>query len=187
MKIGKRNIATLLLLALAIIYACRFTACSGDADSKFRLVFPFGRKYDYNRIRVVKVFDGDTIGLENREKVRLIGIDTPENWHSDKLDRDVRRTGLDHRTIMKMGEKSKRFTTSLVNGKCVRVEFDIEKRDRYRRLLAYVYLPDGRMLNAELLKEGYAKIYTFPLNVKYVDLFTRLEREARQNKKGFWK
>ena len=85
-----------------------------------------------------------------------------------------------------MGNKATAFTKSLVGKKRVRIEFDVEKRDRYGRLLAYVYLPDGRMLNAELVKEGYAQVYTFPLNVKYVDMFLKLQEEARENNRGLW-
>ena len=86
-----------------------------------------------------------------------------------------------------MGNKATVFTKSLVGGKSVRIEFDVEKRDRYGRLLAYVYLPDGRMLNAELVKEGYAQVYTFPSNVRYVNLFLKLQRQARENNRGLWK
>jgi micrococcal nuclease len=132
------------------------------------------------------VIDGDTIELENTERVRLIGIDTPEAWFSSKLERDARRTKRDYKTIIQMGEAATEFTRRLAEGKRVKLEFDVEKQDRYGRLLAYVYLPDGKMLNAELLAEGYAQVYTFPPNVKYVDVFSALQKEARENKRGFW-
>lgn len=146
----------------------------------------FFKKTDYNSILVTKAIDGDTIELADRERVRFIGIDTPESRLNDKLRRDARRTKRDYNTIISMGKKASVFTKSLVEGKKVRLEFDVEKRDRYGRLLAYVYLPDGRMLNAELLKEGYAQVYTFQPNVKYVELFLKLQEEARENNRGFW-
>ena len=136
---------------------------------------------------VTRVIDGDTIQLQNGERVRLIGIDTPETRYSPKLERDARRTEKDRETIIAMGEEATQFTRGLAQGKRVRLEFDAEKRDIYKRLLAYVYLPDGRMLNAEIIKEGWGQIYTFPPNVKYVDLFLKLQGEARENNKGLWK
>ena len=145
-----------------------------------------GGKYDYKSIRVTRVIDGDTVELENRERVRLIGIDTPEARYNTKLERDARRTKKDYRTIIEMGKAATEFTKRLVDRQKVRIEFDVEKRDRYGRLLAYVYLPDGRMLNAELVKEGYAQMYTFPPNVKYSDLFLTLQQEAREQGKGLW-
>ena len=139
-----------------------------------------------NTYLVTRVIDGDTIELGNRERVRFIGIDTPEARYNRKLERDARRTGKDYETIIAMGKKATQFTKSLVQGKRVKLEFDVERRDRYGRLLAYVYLPDGKMLNAEILKEGYGQLYTFPPNLKYVDMFIKLQREARENNRGLW-
>ena len=68
----------------------------------------------------------------------------------------------------------------------VTLEFDVEKTDKYNRLLAYVYLEDGTMLNKKLLEEGYAKLATYPPNVKYVDEFKAIQKEAREENRGFW-
>jgi apolipoprotein N-acyltransferase len=184
-----RNSAPVILLSIAIL-ASLLSGCLKDDvhyKGKFRFSMPFSKKYDYNDILVVRAVDGDTVELENGEKVRLIGIDTPEAWYGPKLERDARRTKRDHRTIMKMGKRAADFTKKLVTGKKVRLEFDVEKRDRYGRLLAYLYLPDGKMLNSELLSEGYAQVYTFQPNVKYLDKFLELQKEARDNERGFWK
>lgn len=184
------KIKFLFLLTLTIITTYSFVALSeGETHSsgKFKFTLPFSKKYNYGNIRVTRVIDGDTVQLEDRERVRLIGIDAPESRHNPKLARDRDRTGKDYRTIIAMGEKATKFTKSLVEAKKVKLEFDVEKRDRYGRLLAYVYLEDGRMLNAELVKEGYAQIYTFPPNVRYVDMFLKLQKEARENKRGLWK
>ena len=68
------------------------------------------------------------------------------------------------------------------------LEFDVDRRDRYERLLAYVYLKDdGVFVNAEIVKQGYASLLTIPPNVKYADLFLKLYREARENRRGLWK
>ena len=154
--------------------------------TSFIFLFSCIKTYNYENILVKRVIDGDTIELENRERVRFIGIDTPEVWPSNKLERDVKRTKKDRETIIRMGKAASKFTKSLVDGKRVRLEFDAEKRDRYGRLLAYVYLPDGRMLNGELLREGYAQMYTFPPNVKHVDIFRELQKEAREESRGLW-
>ncbi len=187
MKIKNKKVLLLLSVSFFLIAAMR--ACEAGethVGSKFKFSLPFGKKQDYNNILVKRVIDGDTIELADGERVRLIGIDTPEAYYSAKLERDSKRTGRDIETIISMGKKASAITKTLVEGKKVRLEFDAEKRDRYGRLLAYVYLPDGAMLNAELVKNGYAQVYTFTPNVKYADKFIRLQRYARDNNLGFW-
>jgi len=140
----------------------------------FLLIFltvPVLLSQDYYEIS--KVIDGDTIKLENGETVRLIGIDTPETVHPSKA-------------VEYYGKEASNFTRMMAEGKRVRLEFDVQTRDKYNRLLAYVYLEDGTFVNAELVKEGYAKVSTYPPNVKYADLFTELQKEARENNKGLW-
>ena len=141
----------------------------------------------YRSIMVTRAVDGDTLKLANNERVRLIGIDTPEIHESVKLYRDARKNKQDITVIQALGRKSHEFTKKLVEGKQVRLEFDAEKRDKYGRLLAYVYLQDGTFVNAEIVKQGYANLMTFPPNVKYADLFQKLYREAREAKRGLWK
>ena len=106
---------------------------------------------------------------------------------SAKLDRDASRSGQDVAAIKQLGRRSYEFTKNLVEGKRVRLEFDVERYDKYRRTLAYVYLLDGTFVNARIVEEGYASLMTYPPNVKYADLFLKLYREARENKKGLWK
>ncbi len=74
-----------------------------------------------------------------------------------------------------------------MDGKTVRLEFDVEQRDRYGRLLAYVYLEDGTFVNAWLVENGYAMVITVPPNVKYQELFLKLQREARETRRGLWR
>jgi micrococcal nuclease len=142
---------------------------------------------NYDNVLVVRAVDGDTLKLANNERVRLIGIDTPEMHESEKLYRDSRKSGQDAKTIQALGRRSYAFTKSLVEGKTVRLEFDVEKRDKYKRLLAYVYLPDGTFVNAEIVKQGYASLMTYPPNVKYADEFRRLYQQAREQRSGLWK
>ena len=153
----------------------------------FGASFPFGRSYNYTDISVKRAVDGDTIQLENGERVRSIGIDTPEMHESDKLYRDSQRTQQDIQDIKAMGRRAYEFTKALAEGKRVSLEFDLEKHDRYGRLLAYVYLKDGTFVNAEIVKQGYASLMTFPPNVKYADLFLKLYQEAREHRRGLWK
>ena len=85
-----------------------------------------------------------------------------------------------------MAKKPSVFNTKLVSGKEILVEFDVQTRDKYGRLLGYVFLPDGTFVNAELVKQGYAKVYTYPPNVKYVSLFRKLQAEAVKQRRGLW-
>jgi micrococcal nuclease len=88
---------------------------------------------------VQRVVDGDTLQLSNGEKVRLIGVDTPESADNPKLRRDAQKTGQDRSEIIQMGKEAAGFTRKLVEGKQVRMEYDVQQRDKYGRLLAYVF------------------------------------------------
>jgi len=158
-----------------------------DYSQKSKFSFPFGKSYDYADILVKRVVDGDTLQLKSGERVRLIGIDTPEMHESNKLRRDSRESGRDIATIIALGKRSYKFTRGLVEGKRVRLEFDVEKYDIYGRLLAYVYLHNGIFVNAKIIEEGFASLMTIPPNVKHADLFLKLYQEARANQRGLWK
>ncbi|MEL1135395.1 thermonuclease family protein [Desulfitobacterium sp. THU1] len=125
---------------------------------------------------VERVVDGDTIILRmdgQRERVRLIGINTPESVPNNP-DR-----------VVPYGKVSAEFTRGLLEGKEVEIELDVEERDQYDRLLAYVYL-NGEMVNKVLLREGHATVTTYPPNVKYVEDFMALQKEAQSQRKGIW-
>ena len=185
----KKRVFWLLLLGLFALSSHLF---ADDMDPRFhskeevKWKIPFGRSYDYSNILVTRAVDGDTLVLENNERVRLIGIDTPEMHESNKLNRDAQRSGQDIATIKQLGRRSYEFTKKLVEGKRVRLEFDVERFDKYKRILAYVYLLDGTFLNAAIIEQGYASLMTYPPNVKYADLFLKLYKEARQNQRGLW-
>lgn len=124
-----------------------------------------------SEFRVAKVIDGDTIELTNGKRVRYIGIDTPERYPP--------------RGPQYYGEEAKEANRMLVEGKKVRLEWDVIKRDKYGRLLAYVFV-DTIFVNAELLRFGHAKVYFIPPNVRYRTLFAKLEAEACSTQQGLW-
>jgi micrococcal nuclease len=125
---------------------------------------------------VVKVVDGDTIQIrigDRIDKVRYIGMNAPE---------------LHHPTLGEQpgGREAAEANRKLVEGQVVRLELDVQERDRYGRLLAYVYVGDT-MVNAELVAQGYAQVMTIPPNVKHQDEFLKLQRQARALQLGLWK
>jgi micrococcal nuclease len=124
---------------------------------------------------VVRIVDGDTIHVrigERIEKVRYIGVNTPEVHHPTKGEEPG-------------GREAASMNADLVKGRTVRIELDVQSRDRYGRLLAYVWVGDV-MINAELVRLGYAQVMTVPPNVRYQSLFLRLQREARAAGRGLW-
>ncbi|HVO87235.1 MAG TPA: thermonuclease family protein [Casimicrobiaceae bacterium] len=126
---------------------------------------------------VIRVIDGDTIVLDGNERVRLIGVDTPETVHPRK-------------PVQFFGAEASAFTKRIATGRSVRIEFDqanehVDHKDRYGRTLAYVYLPDGELLNLELVWRGYGHAYTkYPF--RYADAFRAAERDAREHGRGLW-
>jgi len=183
----KKIIFVLALLFIPLMHCFADDGLNINYDSdKGKFTIPFGNSYNYSDIMVTRAVDGDTLILDNGERVRLIGIDTPEMHVSNKLYKDSRKSGEDISTIQKLGRRSYEFTKKLVEGKRVSLEFDVEKRDKYGRLLAYAYLKDGTFVNAEIVKQGYASLMSIPPNVKYADTFLRLYREARENNRGLW-
>lgn len=127
--------------------------------------------------RIVEVYDGDTIAVDmngKREKVRMIGVDTPETHDPRKA-------------VQCFGENASNYTHKLLQGKEVRLEADPtnQNRDRYDRLLRYVYLPDNTLVNAEIIRQGYGFAYTsFPFQKS--DEFKELQRQAQETNAGLW-
>lgn len=125
---------------------------------------------------VTRITDGDTIHVDlngTDERVRYIGIDTPETEHSP-------------RGPEQFGVEATEANRGLVENRIVRLVLDVQQRDRYGRLLAYVYLDDGTFVNAELVRRGFAKQMTVPPNVRHADELGRLQREARASNRGLW-
>ncbi len=139
------------------------------------------------RLRTVeRVTDGDTLVLDGGEKVRLIGVDTPEMHDEARNGRAARRAGLSARVVDDYADRAREFLDRTLRGRSVRLEYDWEPKDQYGRTLAYVYRePDGLFVNAEVIREGYGFAYTrFPFKV--AEAFRRLERDAREDRAGFW-
>ena len=120
------------------------------------------------------VSDGDTIVLTDGRKVRYIGIDAPEIDHENQK-------------AQPYGYEARSFNRQLVSTQKIRLEFDKERRDRFGRWLAYIFLPDGSFLNARLLKNGYAYFLYRKPNVRYVKLLLEAQREGMNAKKGIWR
>jgi endonuclease YncB( thermonuclease family) len=128
-----------------------------------------------NLYKVTRVVDGDTIEIEmngKAEKVRLIGVDTPETVHPTKGEEPY-------------GKEASNFTKAQLTGQQIRLELDVQERDRYGRLLGYVCMGDT-MFNEVLLREGYAQLLTIPPDVKYVERFKAVQKEAREANRGLW-
>ncbi len=122
--------------------------------------------------KVVAVLDGDTIVISGGEKVRYTGLNTPETNHPDKLPEYCGREAF---------EANRR----LVAGKTVRLEFDEHRRDKYGRLLAYVYVGNV-FVNAELIRQGYAQVSTYKENQRHHEEFMRLQKIAIEARRGMW-
>ena len=154
------------------------------------LVFLSCYLYAEESITVTRIVDGDTLKvfyLGREESIRLIGIDTPESRVNKKTKKDAKRSGQDVETIIAMGKRATEYVESLVKpGDLITIEFDVQERDRYERLLGYVYLSDGKMLNEEIIKAGYAVIMTIPPNVKYKHRLLIAYQEARESKRELW-
>ena len=129
-------------------------------------------------MNVSRIIDGDTFtvddGSEKGMIIRLIGVDAPES----------RNTG--RRKIGYFGQQSKEYLSILLENQMVRLEYDVDITDPYKRTLAYVYLADGTFVNAELVKKGYAQVMTVPPNVRYADRFVKLQQKARKKARGLW-
>lgn len=120
--------------------------------------------------RVVRVSDGDTITLQSgsvKERVRLIGIDAPE------------------KAQLPWGPRAKKFAESLALGKAGRVETDVQPRDKYGRLLGYLYV-GNTFVNLEMVRNGFAMLYTYPPNVAHTDEFVKAQKEAREKGLNIW-
>jgi len=118
---------------------------------------------------VTRVIDGDTIIIEGDYRVRYIGIDTPEIYPE----------------VEAFGIEAWQANRRLVEGKEVRLERDVSETDKYGRLLRYVYVDDV-LVNAELVKQGLARVKAYPPDTKYQDYLEEMEAEARGAGRGMW-
>ncbi|MFO8010440.1 MAG: thermonuclease family protein [Dehalococcoidia bacterium] len=150
----------LLLISSCCALAALTVACSSETT------------ISEEEILVTRVVDGDTIEIEGGEMVRYIGIDTPEIEGP-------------YTSLECFGQEASEMNRQLVEGKRVSLAADVENRDKYGRLLRYVYV-DDLMVNAELVRLGYAHAVSYPPNTRYVEMFSQLEHQAREKNRGLW-
>jgi len=187
-KFSSKFVFTLIVLAAFVYFGIKYVIPKleqkGNRDKNENVV-------DVLKLYpVTKVTDGDTFEVEidgKKEKVRMLGIDTPEQFESEKQDKDSERTGSDKKTIIRLGSLSSDYTKKLISGKKVRLKSDLTQgdRDKYGRLLRYVYLEDGTFVNLKIVEDGYANAYT-RFDVTKKSEFAAAEKRARENKRGLW-
>jgi micrococcal nuclease len=125
------------------------------------------------RARVHSVTDGDTIVLEGGKRVRYLGIDAPEVAHEGNPGDPL-------------GDGAARSNRNLVSGRWVRLEFERERQDDYGRLLAYVFLEDGTLVNSELVRQGFAHLCPKQRPLRYWDRLLDAQRQAMKDQRGLW-
>ena len=163
MKIGKKHIKSFIIILTALFIS---------------YYYPVNLKSPENKLIVSRVIDGDTIELNTGERLRYIGIDTPEINYG--------------KTPECFAYKAKEFNKMLVGKKEIKIEKDVSEKDKFGRLLRYVYVKDESttsaiFVNEYLVKQGYAVVSTYPPDIKYIEDLLLAQQEARENNRGFWK
>lgn len=129
--------------------------------------------------KVMRVVDGDTFwvddGSEKGMKIRLLCVDAPELRASRYKEKGA------------YAEEASEFLKELIGDQFIKLEYDVQRYDQYRRVLAYAYLVDGTFVNGELVRDGYAKVVTYQPNVKHVDFLVELQKQAQRKRRGLWK
>jgi len=159
MMVGRRAFGTidfLLMLALLAGYEGALPAYATQAQARVR-----------------SVTDGDTVVLEDRRRIRYLGIDAPELAHEGKPGDPL-------------GEEAARYNRNLVSGRWVRLEFERERQDDYGRVLAYVFLEDGTLVNRELVRQGLAYLCSKQRPLRYWDRLLDAQRYAMKEQRGLW-
>lgn len=145
---------------------------SDKASAGASLVEPAVSSYRYKHY-VSKVYDGDTITLKNGERVRLLGINTPE------IESRYKQAEVG-------GQQAKKWLQDKLRSGEVFLEFDTQQRDKYKRLLAHLFLENGEHLNSEIVKAGLATLSIIPPNLRYLDILKKAESSAQKDGLGIW-
>jgi len=198
----KVNISRIVIavLALSFIYASQSPAITGFINKAEAFLGLAPNRELVGPLSIVRISDGDTLVVRlngRNEKLRLIGIDSPEKYDGEKLLRKSRELGISQNEIKQMGRNSSKFLKKLLRGKRIYLEYDVTKRDRYGRLLAYVYIKDDtgdwvfndtnfRQVNLEIVKAGWAEPLTIPPNVSYAQKYVDANRNAKRAGLGNW-
>jgi len=147
------------------------------------------------KARVLKIIDGDTFIVllhGKREKVRLLGIDTPEKYWNPKLRKQAIKCGVREGRISRLGIRATRYAKELIH-KGDEIYLDIRGRGHYGRILAFVYLKDGTCYNEKIVADGYACVYKYrgrkSRQLSWEEFFKliKLLNEAKAHKRGLWK
>jgi len=174
-------------------------------------LLPFSPCQAADPVKVISVIDGETLQLSNGEKVRLIGIDVPASSKNAKLRDDIKNTGKDAPALIAAGKNAAKFLRKLIKNEKVGLEYDVREKEKSGLKWVYVYFyldPHLNMeipepwftelspgtaerqlrvfLNATLIRQGYAQMKIIPPNVKFQELFSRLQEEAKEQKRGLW-
>ena len=170
----KFRLTLLISLLMAVI------AMPGHADSTAPQLFP-----------LLEVEDGDTLIVEiegKPERIQLLGIDAPENTHNAKFSLDLQKTGFADEALLRLGQAAASYLQSLVSaGQALELQADLQAKDRYGRIPAKVFNPEGRDLAEEMILGGFAvALPNETMEAAYVERFDRLERFARKKGKGLW-
>jgi endonuclease YncB( thermonuclease family) len=168
---------SILIIILLFLASCSYASLTDTVSRVSELTAPSNPAYE--TAIVTRVVDGDTIvaNINGTEyKVRYIGMDTPETVDPRK-------------PVQFMGKEASAKNKELVDGRTVKLEKDVSNTDRYGRLLRYVYVEQNGqwiMVNAELVKLGFAQVATYPPDVKYQSMFLDLQRQAKEQNLGLW-
>lgn len=157
---------------LFLLLACFFQLYSAAAGKELRGTVSW-------------IYDGDTLKIEKIGKVRLLGIDCPESIDSERDLFYLKNYSISRKTLRQVAQQAKRFNIEQVKGKQVRLRFDTDQKDRYGRLLAYLYLPDGTMLNKLLIEKGLATTYR-RYHFQEQESFLAAEKLAHAKFLGLW-
>ncbi|MDH5191003.1 MAG: thermonuclease family protein [Gammaproteobacteria bacterium] len=158
----------------AFFIASLFSCLSVSAQTNNLSLQCQSREFD-QIVNITNVYDGDTVRTDTSEKIRLIGINTPE-------------TGKKEYPAQPLANEAKNALVALLahSHNKVGLQFGKDKRDRYQRLLAHVFLPDGTNVQQYLLEQGLAAYIVVPPNTEKIGCYQNAERKARQQKKGMW-
>jgi micrococcal nuclease len=141
-------------------------------------------------VEVVEVIDGDTMRVRldgKNELVRLLGIDTPEASANLRAEKPADWHSIDADSVRKLGERVKTAVSAMIpQGATVRLEYDRERRDQYGRVLAWVFLQDGTLLNETLLRLGYAHYSTKSPHFKYAARMAQAAQDGKVAQRGLW-
>jgi|SRR3989344_3708624 len=166
---------TILLVGLALLVIGTYAQKQADKSRpKSNIQYDYAIKAQEGvPIKVVQAIDGDTVELINGQRLRYVGIDTPEEFDERK-------------PVQCFAHKAAEKNRELVSGHMVTFHKDVTATDMYGRLLGYVYLEDGTFVNLEMVKQGFAFSYVYPPDVAKTEIFRKAETEARTQKLGLW-